>query len=98
MDESNNVVELCGTAAGRPELSHTGRGENFYVFPLEVQRLSGICDRVNIVVRESMLEGMEVEQYERIYVRGELRSFNNRSGKGSRLVITVFAKEIFFPG
>ena len=25
---------------------------------------------------------------------GELRSFNNRSGEGSRLVITVFAREI----
>ena len=27
-------------------------------------------------------------------VEGEVRSFNNKSGKGSRLVITLYAKEL----
>ena len=31
-------------------------------------------------------------------MRGELRSFNNKSGKGSKLVISVFAREISFTG
>lgn len=35
-----------------------------------------------------MTEGMELE------VEGEMRSFNNKSGKGSRLVITLYAKEL----
>ena len=35
-----------------------------------------------------MTEGMELE------VEGEVRSFNNKSGKGSRLVITLYAKEL----
>ena len=96
MDETNNDVELCGAAAGRPEYSHTGRGEKYYVFPLQVQRLSGNADTINILVRGCMLEQMAIDECAGICVKGELRSFNNRSGEGSRLVITVFAKEIYF--
>ena len=96
MDEINNTVELCGTAAGAPVFSHGGRGENFYTFPLEVLRLSGTGDTVNVVVRERLLDQMPVDSAGRIALRGGLRSFNNRSGRGSRLVITVFAKQIWF--
>ena len=84
MDEINNTVELCGTAAGAPVFSHGGRGENFYTFPLEVLRLSGTGDTVNVVVRERLLDQMPVDSAGRIALRGELRSFNNRSGRGSR--------------
>ena len=31
---------------------------------------------------------------EEITVHGEVRTFNNRSGVGSRLIISVFAKEL----
>ena len=61
MDEINNTVELCGTAAGAPVFSHGGRGENFYTFPLEVLRLSGTGDTVNVVVRERLLDQMPVD-------------------------------------
>ena len=39
-----NYVKLCGTLAGAPAYSHTGRGRQFYSFPLEVRRLSGTAD------------------------------------------------------
>jgi len=98
MDEINitNYAELCGTLAAAPVFSHSGRGESYYTFPLEVERLSGAFDTVNIIVRGSMLEGLELKESEKLCVMGELRSFNNRSGEGARLVITVFAKEIIF--
>ena len=97
MDELNitNYAELCGTLAAAPVFSHSGRGERFFSFPMEVERLSGACDRINVIVRGSILENIELKESEKICVMGELRSFNNKSGEGARLVITVFAKEIF---
>jgi len=94
MEEANNLAELTGTLGAKPEYSHTGREREYYIFPLEVERLSGTVDTVNIVVRREMLEQLEVDDKPRLRVRGELRSFNNKSGKGNKLVITVFAREI----
>lgn len=98
MDElwKNNVVELCGVVAEKPISSHKSREEEYLSFPMEVERLSGVVDKINIVARREMLEELIVESRERLCVRGEMRSFNNKSGQGNRLVITVFARELFF--
>ena len=95
LNETNNEVRLCGVLGGRPELSHTSRGENYYVFPMEVTRLSGAIDNVNIMIRESIMEKLQLSDCEKVAVSGELRSFNNKSGTGSKLVITVFAREVW---
>ena len=96
MDEniSRNFAQLCGVIAAAPTFSHSGRGESFYTFPLEVARLSGATDKINIIVRDELLESVTLNEAEKICVIGELRSFNNKSGEGAKLVITVFAKEI----
>ena len=91
---SNNLAELTGVLAGRPELSHISRDEAYFLFPLEVRRLSGTFDRIPIVARQSLLEQIQLDGGSKIKVSGELRSFNNKTGTGSRLVITVFAREI----
>lgn len=96
MEGTNNFVELCGTVAGRPVFSHKSRNEDYYIFPLETERLSGTVDRLNVIVRYSMLCDLEIEEKQRLAVVGELRSFNNKSGEGNRLVITIFAKELYF--
>ncbi len=90
----NNRVLLCGTMAGAPVWSHSVRGQDFYRFPLEVLRLSGSSDVLNIVLRRGQLAAVEAAERSRIAVTGELRSFNNRRGEGARLVLTVLAKEI----
>ena len=46
-------------------------------------------DPINITADINMLSGLEITDDEYIRVRGELRSFNNKSGKGSKLVISV---------
>lgn len=96
MDENLNLnyAELCGTMAAAPMFSHISRGESFYIFPLCVERLSGTEDTINIIVREEILSEIQPQDEEKIRVIGELRSFNNKSGGGARLVITVFAKKI----
>jgi single-strand DNA-binding protein len=98
MDELQKInrIELRGTLADRPHYSHENRDERFFVFPISIPRLSGAVDRINVLAREEQLKNMEICELPKIYVSGELRSFNNKSGEGSRLVITVFARELRF--
>ena len=91
MERKENSVLLRGTAAEAPVLSHRSRGLDFYRFPLEVPRLSGQVDRLNILVPSGIFLPKEGDYVE---VAGEIRSFNNRSGVGSRLVITVLARTV----
>ena len=96
MDENmiRNTAKLCGTVSEAPKFSHAGRGESFYTFPLTVSRLSGGADTVNIIVRRELMESVELTEASKVCVTGELRSFNNKSGEGAKLIITVFAKEL----
>lgn len=94
MDEylRNNTVLLRGTPRGTAIWSHAARAQDFYTLPLEVRRLSGAADTLNVTLRVSMLPLLEGT--ERIEVEGELRSFNSRRGEWPRLVIAVFARSI----
>ncbi len=88
-----NRAELCGILAESPRYSHESRGIGFYMFPLVTHRLSGTADRLNIVLRESMLSP-PLQEGACVRVSGELRSFNNKTGVGNRLILTVFAREL----
>lgn len=91
----NNHIKLCGTVAAAPIFSHTGRGRQFYCFPLEIRRLSGNTDRVNIIIRREQLDLLQSVGDGRLCVTGQLRSYNNRRGEGAKLVITVLAREMY---
>ena len=91
---SKNQGFLHGRAGGAPSLSHANHGIDYYIFPLEVERLSGSLDILNVVLSEELLADCPVQPGEDYLVTGEVRSFNNRSGVGSRLVITFFARSI----
>lgn len=93
---ANNFVRLCGSVAGACVYSHTSRGQDFYTFPLEVRRLSGVFDTLNILVRREQAQTLEAGGGERLCVVGQLRTYNNRRGEGAKLVISVFAAELFF--
>lgn len=89
-----NKVILTGTALAQPEYSHSNHGERFYKFPLQIMRLSGQADELIVVAGETLLRDASVQQGVRLHLEGQLRSYNNKSGQGSRLVITVFAHAI----
>lgn len=91
---NENRALLRGTAAAEPVLSHETHGVVYETFPLAVRRLSGSEDRVNVLVPRALLEQRPVTEGMELEVEGEVRSFNNKSGKGSRLVITLYAKEL----
>lgn len=87
-----NKMELQGWMVSRPALSHHSYGVEYYVVPMAVPRLSGTEDVLNVVVSRSLLNRWIPEPGRWARVEGQVRSFNNRSGVGSRLVISVLAR------
>ena len=88
-----NLVQLCGSPEGPPRFSHSSRGQDFYLLPLRVRRLSGVEDRLNLTLRRELLPAVEAGGG-KLAVTGELRSFNNHRGNGPKLVLTVFVREL----
>ena len=91
---NENRALLRGTAAADPVWSHETHGVVYELFPLEVLRLSGSADRINIIAPRTLLEHCPVRAGMPLEVEGEVRSFNNKSGRGSRLVITLYARSL----
>lgn len=90
-----NRIQLHGCVEAAPVLSHSNHGVEFYRFPLAVARLSGAEDRINVVASGPLLERSgPLPPGQELTVRGEVRTFNNRTGVGSRLVISTFAREL----
>ena len=94
MELNYNRVHLCGQAADIPTLSHVNHGCAFYRFTLSVLRLSGQADKLPVIVPKTLLDAVPVAEGCTVTVIGQLRSFNNKSGQGSRLVISVFAHQL----
>lgn len=94
MEQKENRVVLRGTVAGEALFSHRVHNIDFYRFPLAVPRLSGREDLLNILCPLTPEESFLPQEGDFVEVVGEVRSFNNRSGVGNRLVITVLARRL----
>lgn len=94
METIVNQITLCGTLAAAPTLSHENHGTKFYTFPLEVARLSGALDTLQIIAPEQIMEQCDPFCGERLLVSGQVRSFNRRTPGGRKLIISVFAESI----
>lgn len=91
---NENQVLLRGRVILNPEPSHENHGVWYDAFPIGVQRLSGAEDRVNVIIARTLLEQQPIRVGQEVELEGEVRSFNNKSGRGSRLVITLYAKAL----
>lgn len=95
----NNFVKLGGVVASSLELSHELYGEKFYKFFMEIDRLSGVKDRIPVIISERLIDEQDFSIGKLIVVEGQYRSYNQvlESGK-SKLILTVFVKEITTEG
>ena len=91
MENNFNRVQLCGTVDSEPVFSHANHGISFFKFTLAVERLSGLSDKLAVIVSAPLLAAVPLRVGDMATVQGQLRSYNNKSGQGSRLVISVFA-------
>lgn len=96
-ERKTNWVEMMGEAVREPAFSHSYGGEDYFLFPFRCLRLSGVEDVVNVIVSRNTMDDFDIRAGQRIALKGEVRSYNNRSGTGSKLVITVHAAQIL-PG
>lgn len=90
----NNNVELWGKVKTSPEYSHTVIGENFYEFTLEVPRLSESSDIIPITISEKLFTKDDLKPDTVIAVSGQFRSYNKLIENKSKLMLTVFVREI----
>ena len=89
-----NRARLTGTVAQTPQFSHANHGHAFDRLVLSVPRLSGQCDLLPVLLPRSMTESVPLTEGTRITVTGQLRSFNNRSGEGPRLIISLLGRSL----
>ncbi len=90
----NNYLILVGKVATEKKFSHEVYGESFYVFSLEIPRLSGTSDIIPITVSDRLLTGETLEVGKKIIVKGQFRSYNTYENNRNKLILTVFAKDI----
>ena len=90
----NNHLVLVGKVASEKRFSHEIYGESFYIFDMEIPRLSETYDLIPITVSERLISNNQLEIGKRIVVKGQFRSYNSYENEKSRLVLTVFAKDV----
>lgn len=93
--ENNNHCFISGTVVSEPEFSHEVNEEKFKKFSVEVERLSGNSDVINVLISEKLMpDSINLKVDASVYIKGHFRSYNNYTGVGSKLILSVFVKEI----
>jgi single-stranded DNA-binding protein len=92
----NNMVTIAGKVVSNMEYSHEIYGEGFYSFSVEVPRLSQSHDRIPVTISERLINNCEIAKGSLVEIEGQLRSYNNYSKEGNKLILTIFAREINF--
>ena len=90
----NNEVQLWGKIASSPVYSHTVIDEKFYEFNLDVPRLSDSSDIIPITISEKLLLNKDFSLNSVVALTGQFRSYNKVVDGKSKLMLTVFVREV----
>ena len=90
----NNYLTLVGKVTGEKKFSHEIYGERFYVFNLNIPRLSGVADIIPITISERLINDETLKEGQKLLVKGQFRSYNSYENEKNRLILTVFAKDV----
>ena len=90
----NNYIMLVGKITSEKKFSHEIYGESFFNFDLEIPRLSGISDIIPITISERLIANFDLSLGKQVVIEGQFRSYNTYEDSKSRLILTVFVKEI----
>jgi single-stranded DNA-binding protein len=92
--EKNNRVYIAGEIVSDATFSHEVYGEGFYEFFIRVMRLSGQADILPITLSERLIQGGMLCKGKSICALGQFRSYNKIENGRSRLMLTVFIREL----
>jgi single-stranded DNA-binding protein len=92
----NNMVTIAGKVSTELKYSHEIYGEGFYFFLLDVPRLSSSSDSISVTISERLIGKRRPEVGALVEIEGQFRSYNSMAESGSKLLLTVFSREISF--
>ena len=93
--ENNNQVILKGKIKELPVYSHTVMGEGFFEMYVSVKRLSDEVDILPVTISERLITKFSIGQ--EIGIIGQFRSYNKLEDSKSKLMLTIFVKELVDP-
>lgn len=92
--EKNNKVFVAGEIVSDAVFSHEVYGEGFYEFFVKVMRLSGQADILPVTLSERLIQGALLGKGRTICAVGQFRSYNKIENGKSRLMLTIFVREL----
>lgn len=92
--EKNNRVFISGEIVSEATFSHEIYGEGFYEFFVRVMRLSGQADVLPVTLSERLIQDGMLSKGKPICALGQFRSYNKIENGKSRLMLTVFVREL----
>ena len=90
----NNHLILVGKVTSEKRFSHEIYGEKFYIFDMEVPRLSDTTDIIPVTASERILDDELLTIGNKLVVKGQFRSYNSYENERNKLILTVFAKDL----
>ena len=93
-EKQNNKVFLSGVIVTEAKFSHEVYGEGFYEMEVNVKRLSGQADILPVTISERLIESHNLSVGSTICAIGQFRSYNKLVDGKSKLMLTVFVREI----
>ena len=90
--DNNNILQLKGKIIEAPTYSHSVLGEGFFETKLEVKRLSSEVDILPVTISERLISGIKMG--DEVGIKGQFRSYNKLENMRSKLMLTVFVREI----
>ncbi len=94
LTEKNNKVFISGEILSDAEFSHEVYGEGFYEMNVLVRRLSGQGDVLPVTVSERLITDKDLKVGSVINALGQFRSYNKLVDGKSKLMLTVFVREL----
>ncbi len=94
LQERNNKVFISGEIVTDAEFSHEVYGEGFYEMNVLVKRLSGQGDILPVTVSERLISDKDLKVGVTINALGQFRSYNKLVDGKSKLMLTVFVREL----
>lgn len=92
--DKNNKVYVSGEIVSDAEFSHEVYGEGFYEMNVLVKRLSGQGDILPITISERLISDLDLKVGKTLSAFGQFRSYNKLVDGKSKLMLTVFIREI----
>ena len=89
-----NKVFLTGEILSQPIYSHEMFGEGFFETTIAVKRLSDQVDVLPITISERLIAEKDIKVGNNVTLYGQFRSYNKIVDGKSRLMLTVFVREV----